>query len=58
MSGLHYFIDPLPGDRAQCVCDVLDRDGRVVLCLLVGSPAPHESVRRWIARQEAPGSNL
>jgi hypothetical protein len=56
MSGLRYFIDPLPGDLAQCVCDVLDGD-RVVQSWLVGSPGPRESVRRWIEQQEAAGSN-
>lgn len=44
MTGLRYFVDPLPGDRGQLVVDLLDEAGRVVQTWPVGSPAPRSSV--------------
>jgi hypothetical protein len=43
---MDYYIEPLPGDRAQLHCDVVIQ-GELVPALggPVGSPAPAESVR-------------
>jgi hypothetical protein len=52
-DGLVYYADPLPGGRAQAMADVV-HEGRVVLSWPVGSPAPRESVERWISEQHPP----
>lgn len=42
-DGVRYFLDPLPGDRAQMIADVVI-DGAVVLTYPVGSPAQADVV--------------
>jgi hypothetical protein len=49
-DGLHYWIDTLPGERAQMWADLV-RGGQVVSTFRIGSPAPREAVERDYLRK-------
>lgn len=47
---IHYFIEHLPGNRAQAWADLCDIDGTIEATYRVGSPAPRATVeaRVWL----------